>query len=115
MDSPENLMLYRVFAVVAPVVVVSSQSPPLLVSNPDLQNMLVAFTDLFKVAVVFLGHGSRASRTRPSLAQQDKAGQGHAMQGLASQGRTRQMTMQNKARTSQAGQYRWVHGAAVSS
>ena len=55
MDSPENLMLYRVLAVVVPAVVVSSQSPSLLVSNPDLQNMFVAFTDMFKVAVHFFG------------------------------------------------------------
>ena len=47
-------MLYRVLAVVAPVVVVSTQSPSLLVSNPNLQNMFVAFTDMFKVAVHFL-------------------------------------------------------------
>ena len=47
-------MLYRVLAVVVPAVVVSSQSPSLLVSNPDLQNMFVAFTDMSKVAVHIL-------------------------------------------------------------
>ena len=54
MDSPENLMLYRVLAVVVPAVVVSSQSQSLLVSNPDLQNMFVAFTDMFNAAVHLL-------------------------------------------------------------